>query len=147
MIKMMYKGELEPPKKQTKESAGLDLFNNENSEVIIYPNESAVISTGVCVEIPKGFVGLVFARSSLGFKYDCTLANSVGVIDSDYRGEIKVKITNHSAKGFEGIKSIEYGERVAQLVILPICNEEYELVGSLSETERGEDGFGSTGKI
>ena len=89
----------------------------------------------------RGYVGLLFARSSLGFKYSCTLANSVGVIDSDYRGEIKAKIINHGKEAH----TFTPGERFAQLVIVPV--PQIELVESeLSETERGEGGFGSTGK-
>lgn len=140
-IKFKYIGNFEAPKIQTAGSAGLDLFNNEDTPKTVIPGKSVTMDTGFYVEIPEGYVGLVFARSSLGFKFDCTLSNSVGVIDSDYRGEVKVKIHNNS----DSIKFIMPGERVAQLVVVP-CLASYKQVEELSETERGANGFGSTGK-
>lgn len=140
-VKFKYIGEFEAPKVQTTGSAGLDLFNNGGTPITLVPGESEVVSTGFYVEIPDGYVGLVFARSSLGFKFDCTLANSVGVIDSDYRGEVKVKIHNHS----DSIKFLMPGERMAQIVVVP-CLAKFTQVDELSETERGANGFGSTGK-
>ena len=140
-IKFKYIGNFEVPKIQTAGSAGLDLFNNEDTPKTVIPGKSVTIDTGFYVEIPEGYVGLVFARSSLGFKFDCTLSNSVGVIDSDYRGEVRVKIHNNS----DSIKFIMPGERVAQLVVVP-CLASYKQVEELSETERGANGFGSTGK-
>lgn len=140
-INFKYIGDFDAPKIQTSGAAGLDLFNNEKEIRILEEGKSIVISTGFYVEIPEGYVGLVFARSSLGFKFDCTLANSVGVIDSDYRGEVKVKIHNHSDKP----KMIEPNERVAQIVVVPYFNQ-FTQVDELSETDRGSNGFGSTGK-
>lgn len=140
-VKFKYIGEFEAPKVQTTGSAGLDLFNNGSTPITLVPGKSEVVSTGFYVEIPEGYVGLVFARSSLGFKFDCTLANSVGVIDSDYRGEVKVKIHNHS----DNIKFLMPGERMAQIVVVP-CLAKFTQVDELSETERGANGFGSTGK-
>lgn len=140
-INFKYIGDFDAPKIQTSGAAGLDLFNNEKEIRILKEGKSIVISTGFYVEIPEGYVGLVFARSSLGFKFDCTLANSVGVIDSDYRGEVKVKIHNHSDK----LKMIEPNERVAQIVVVP-CFNQFTQVDELSETDRGSNGFGSTGK-
>lgn len=140
-INFKYIGDFAAPKIQTSGAAGLDLFNNEKEIRILEEGKSIVISTGFYVEIPEGYVGLVFARSSLGFKFDCTLANSVGVIDSDYRGEVKVKIHNHSDKP----KMIEPNERVAQIVVVP-CFNQFTQVDELSETDRGSNGFGSTGK-
>ena len=140
-INFKYIGDFDAPKIQTSGAAGLDLFNNEKEIRILEEGKSIVISTGFYVEIPEGYVGLVFARSSLGFKFDCTLANSVGVIDSDYRGEVKVKIHNHSDKP----KMIEPNERVAQIVVAP-CFNQFTQVDELSETDRGSNGFGSTGK-
>ena len=142
-INFTYKGNFPLPKKQTEFSAGLDLFNNDEIPVEILPHKSAIINTGFFIEIPEGYVGLLFARSSLGFKLDCTLANSVGVIDSDYRGEVKAKIINHS----NFTVAIQPNERMAQLVIVPILNCNFNHVDKLSDTERGEGGFGSTGKI
>lgn len=140
-INFKYIGDFDAPKTQTSDAAGLDLFNNEKEIRILEEGKSIVISTGFYVEIPEGYVGLVFARSSLGFRFDCTLANSVGVIDSDYRGEVKVKIHNHSDKP----KMIEPNERVAQIVVVP-CFNQFTQVDELSETDRGSNGFGSTGK-
>ena len=140
-INFKYIGDFDAPKIQTSGAAGLDLFNNEKEIRILEEGKSIVISTGFYVEIPEGYVGLVFARSSLGFKFDCTLANSVGVIDSDYRGEVKVKIHNHSDKP----KMIEPNERVAKIVVVP-CFNQFTQVDELSETDRGSNGFGSTGK-
>lgn len=140
-INFKYIGDFDAPKIQTSGAAGLDLFNNEKEIRILEEGKSIVISTGFYVEIPEGYVGLVFARSSLGFKFDCTLANSVGVIDSDYRGEVKVKIHNHSDKP----KIIEPNERIAQIVVVP-CFNQFTQVDELSETDRGNNGFGSTGK-
>ena len=140
-INFKYIGDFDAPKIQTSGAAGLDLFNNEKEIRILEEGKSIVISTGFYVEIPEGYVGLVFARSSLGFKFDCTLANSVGVIDSDYRGEVKVKIHNHSDKP----KMIEPNEGIAQIVVVP-CFNQFTQVDELSETDRGSNGFGSTGK-
>lgn len=141
-INFRYEGEFAPPKRESEFAAGIDLFNNLNQPVIIHPNQSEIISTGFYVEIPNGYVGFVMVRSSIGFKYNCTLANSVGVIDSDYRGEVKVKITNHSNQDFV----IEPNMRVAQFIVVPCFLGEYIQVDELSETKRGEKGFGSTGK-
>ncbi len=133
----------ETPKKHSKEAAGIDLFSTLENPVVINPEETKKITTGFSVAIPNGYVGLVFARSSLGFKFQCTLTNGVGVIDSDYRGDIGVSITNLGKEP----KIIEPGERVAQLVILPLANFDYIQVEKLDETERGTNGFGSTGTI
>lgn len=141
-IKFKYIGDFKPPQIQTDGAAGIDLFNNSNNGVTIEPGEVKEVSTGFFVEIPKGYVGLIFARSSLGFKYNCTLINSVGVIDSDYRGEIKAKIVNLG----KITHTIGEGERCVQLVIVPHIQANFIQVDKLSETDRGTAGFGSTGK-
>lgn len=138
-VKFLYKGNLDTPKVHTEGSAGLDLFNN-GEDVTIASGDSAIVSTGTFFEIPEGYVGLVFVRSSIGFKYDCTLSNSVGVIDSDYRGEVKVKIKNLSGKEY----TFKRGDRIAQIVILP-CINNFIQAEELNDTERGAGGFGSTG--
>lgn len=140
-IKYQYKGNYQSPKKQTVGSAGIDLFNNTDKDIAIEPGEYAIISTGFYVEIPDGYVGLLFARGSLGYKYGYTLTNSVGVIDSDYRGEVMARITNIS----QAPHTIKAGERCVQLVIMPILDTEY-VEEELSDTERGISGFGSTGR-
>ena len=140
-VKYKYIGNYEPPKKQTVGSAGIDLFNNTDKDIEIKPGEYAIVSTGFYVEIPEGYVGLLFARGSLGYKFGCTLTNSVGVIDSDYRGEIMARITNISQK----LHTIKAGERCVQLVIVPVPDTEY-VEEELSDSERGTNGFGSTGR-
>ncbi|MBQ4099342.1 MAG: dUTP diphosphatase [Clostridia bacterium] len=123
------------------ESAGGDLYN-AGDDVVISPSETVLIGTGLAVEIPEGYVGLVYARSGLASKCGLAPANKVGVIDSDYRGEIKVALFNHSKE----TRTVLKGERIAQMVIAPYLKVEYEEVEELSSTERGEGGFGSTGK-
>lgn len=140
-VKYKYIGNYEKPKKQTVGSAGIDLFNNTDKAFTIKPNESVYIPTGMFVEIPEGYVGLLFARGSLGYKYGCTLTNSVGVIDSDYRGEIMARITNISKEQH----IIKPGERCVQLVIVPAPDTEY-VEEELSDSERDTGGFGSTGR-
>ena len=123
-------------------SAGADLYCAEENAVLIAPSQTAVIGTGVAVEIPDGYVGLVYARSGLATKSGLAPANKVGVIDSDYRGEVKVALYNHSNE----IRRVERGDRIAQMVIAPYLKVEYEEVEKLSDTVRGDGGFGSTGK-
>ena len=101
-----------------------------------------MIPVGIAVEIPVGFGGFIFPRSSLGCKYGITLPNCVGVIDSDYRGELCVPLINLGSADFV----IQNGDRIAQLVILPVENAEYEDASELSDTVRGKGGFGSTGR-
>lgn len=140
-IKYRYIVNYEKPKKQTVGSAGIDLFNNTDKDITIKPGEYAIVSTGFYVEIPEGYVGLLFARGSLGYKYGCTLTNSVGVIDSDYRGEVMARITNISQESH----TIKAGERCVQLVIVPVPDTEY-IEEELNNTELGTNGFGSTGR-
>ena len=123
-------------------SAGGDLYSAENSPIIIAPNQTVLIGTGLAVEIPDGYVGLVYARSGLATKSGLAPANKVGVIDSDYRGEIKIALHNHSTE----VRTVGVGERIAQMVIAPYLRVEYEEVEDLTDTTRGAGGFGSTGK-
>ena len=132
------------PQRATDEAAGYDLSAVvEQSELFLSPQESKMISTGIAVEIPRGYVGLLFGRSGLGCKENLRLANCVGVIDSDYRGEIKVCLYNDSSTKTNVIKN---GTRIAQLVIVPHLSVEMVEVEELSNTVRGEGGFGSTGQ-
>lgn len=124
------------------EAAGADLYACLEEAVTIGPGETAWIPTGVAMEIPKGCAGLVFARSSMGAKRDLAPANKVGVIDSDYRGEINVVLHNHGKR----TQQVENGERVAQLVITPVFTPGFIQVEELDCTQRGAGGFGSTGK-
>ena len=122
-------------------AAGADLYALCENIVRIGANETAIVHTGIAAEIPTGYVGMIFARSGLATKKGLAPANKVGVIDSDYRGEIRVALHNHSK--YE--QTIEPYERVAQLVILPYAFARFEETEELSQTGRGEGGFGSTG--
>lgn len=124
----------------TEYSAGADLYALLDSSLEIKPGEVKMISTGLAMAIPNGYVGLIYARSSLGTKKGLAPANKVGVIDSDYRGEIKVCLYNHSEK----TQTIEPFERIAQIVFTPYLQVEFNEVNELDETIRGEGGFGST---
>jgi dUTP pyrophosphatase len=126
----------------TEYSAGADLYALLDSAVEIAPHETTFIHTGISVEIPEGYCGLIFARSSMGAKRGLAPANKVGVIDADYRGEIMVTLHNHS----EIPATVAPGERIAQLAIVPFLKAEFEEADELSDTVRGEGGFGSTGK-
>ena len=126
----------------SKFAAGADLYSAEKGDVVIAPGETKFIGTGIAVEIPEGYVGLVYARSGLACKRGLAPANKVGVIDSDYRGEIKVALLNHGKEP----QALEKGERIAQMVVAPYLSVTYEETGELSDTERGEGGFGSTGR-
>ena len=126
----------------TEYSAGADLYNLPDNTVTVQPHETVLIKTGIAVEIPEGYCGLIFARSGLATKKGLAPANKVGVIDADYRGEIMVALHNHS----DVSAVIEGGERVAQLAIVPFLKAEFEESSELSETVRGSGGFGSTGK-
>ena len=123
-------------------SAGADLYALTDTPITIAPHQTVLVHTGVAMEIPTGYVGLVFARSGLATKRALAPANKVGVIDSDYRGEIMVALHNHSDEA----KTIENGERIAQIVLVPYLAAEFDEVDELSDTERGEGGFGSTGR-
>ncbi len=122
-------------------AAGADLYALAENPIRIAPGETAVVHTGLAAEIPEGYAGFIYARSGLASKKGLAPANKVGVIDSDYRGEIRVALHNHSACK----QTIEPYERVAQLVIAPYVYAQFEEVSELSETVRGEGGFGSTG--
>ncbi len=131
------------PKRATDGSAGYDLFVCIEEPMIINPGESYIFPTGIAIEIDDPmYVGLVFARSGLSIKHGITLSNAVGVIDSDYRGEIAVSLYNTSLVPYK----VEPFERVAQLVIMPIITPKILEVDTLNDTSRGSGGFGSTGK-
>lgn len=126
----------------TEYSAGADLYAILDSDLTILPHETTLVHTGLAVEIPEGYAGLIYARSGLASKRSLAPANKVGVIDADYRGEVMVALHNHSDKP----QTISSGERIAQLVIAPFLKAEFELAEELSDTTRGAGGFGSTGK-
>lgn len=124
------------------EAAGADLYACLEESVTIAPGETVFIPTGIALEVPKGCAGLVYARSSLGTKRGLAPANKVGVIDSDYRGEIRVVLYNHGSVP----QTIENGERIAQFIITPVLTPSYTWAEELSQTDRASGGFGSTGK-
>ena len=126
----------------TAEAAGADLYACVSGTISIAPGETVFIPTGIALEVPKGCAGLVYARSGLACKRGLAPANKVGVIDSDYRGEITVVLHNHGSVS----QTIENGERIAQLIITPVLQPAYEMADQLSDTERAAGGFGSTGK-
>ena len=127
----------------TEFSAGADLYCAEEHEISVCSGQKCSIGTGISMEIPEGYVGLVFARSGLACKNGLRLCNSVGVIDADYRGEIKVVLHNDS----EYVREIKPGERVAQMIIMQYPKVSFIEVEELSDTVRGESGFGGTGRF
>lgn len=124
------------------EAAGADLYACLEEPITIAPGASAFVPTGLAMEIPKGYAGLIYARSGLACKRGLAPANKVGVVDSDYRGEFMVVLHNHGTEPQE----IAHGERIAQLVITPVLTPGFAEVADLSDTQRSAGGFGSTGK-
>lgn len=122
-------------------AAGADLYALPDGDITINPGETVLIHTGIAMQIPDGYGAFIFARSGIATKRGLAPANKVGVIDSDYRGEIMVPIHNHSG----AVQQIASGERVAQMVIMPYITADFVECDSLDETERAEGGFGSTG--
>lgn len=124
-------------------AAAMDLHACVDAPVTIQAGERAMLPTGIAIALPDpGYVALVFARSGLGIKKGINLSNGVGVIDSDYRGEISVGLFNSSREEY----TVQPGERIAQLAVMPVVRAELEQVDTLDETERGAGGFGSTGR-
>lgn len=136
-MKIMLDKDAKMPTRAHPTDAGLDLYAIEDKTIL--PNSSAVFDTGVHVELPKGTMGLIASKSGLNIKWGLT---SEGIIDEGYTGSIKVKLYNHSRYGYE----VKKGDKISQLVILPILTPELELVDSLEDTERGNNGFGSSGR-
>jgi len=128
------------PTYQTEHAAGMDLRCAE--DFTLYPNERRLIPTGLRVAIPPGFEGQVRPRSGLALKHGISMVNTPGTIDADYRGEVAVVLINHGAD----VVTFNAGDRIAQLVVCPVARAELIVVDRLEETERGEGGFGSTGK-
>ena len=123
-------------------AAGADLYACIEQSVTIQPGETVFIPTGLAMALPRGYVGLVYARSGLACKQDLAPANKVGVIDSDYRGEFMIALHNHGAES----RRVANGDRIAQLVVTPVIQPVYFEADTLDETDRGTGGFGSTGK-
>jgi dUTP pyrophosphatase len=129
------------PTRGSQDAAGLDLYAALEEPIVILPGFSASVDTGISVEIPKGYFGGIYARSGLATKQGLRPSNCVGVVDADYRGAVKVVLINDSAVP----RTVEPGMRIAQMIIQPYLNVEIEEATSLTETDRGAGGFGSTG--
>ncbi len=127
----------------TEYSAGADMYACIDTPVIIKPGKTLLIPTGLALEIPEGYAGLIYARSGLATRKGIAPANKVSVIDSDYRGEIRIPLHNHS----EEAVTIDVAERIAQIIFTPYLKVDFEESDSLSDTERGLGGFGSTGRL
>ncbi|MBQ5590051.1 MAG: dUTP diphosphatase [Clostridia bacterium] len=123
-------------------AAGADLYACNTEKITIEPHKTVLIPTGLSMEIPEGYAGLIYARSGIASKRGLAPANKVGVVDADYRGEVMVALHNHSDIDAE----IDINERIAQLVIAPFLKVEFNEADELSDTVRGVGGFGSTGK-
>ena len=126
----------------TAEAAGADLYACLEAPVTIAPGGSAFLPPGIALEVPKGCAGLIYARSGVACKRGLAPANKVGVVDSDYRGEITVVLYNHGSQP----QTVENGERIAQFIITPVLTPAYETAEDLTDTVRNSGGFGSTGK-
>jgi dUTP pyrophosphatase len=129
------------PKYETPGSSGMDISAHIENDIIIYPGEKALVSTGFSLSIPIGYEVQIRPRSGLAAKKNITVLNTPGTIDADYRGEIKVILINLGKKKF----IVENGDRIAQMVVCPIVQADLDEVKELSDTERGSGGFGSTG--
>ena len=141
-VKIINKSSYPTPEYKTDGSSGMDLYANTTFETRIAPLQRVLVPTGIYVELPKGYEAQVRPRSGLAVKYGITVLNTPGTIDSDYRGEIKVILVNLSNEDFV----LKPGERIAQMVVAKHERVEWEEVKVLETTERGEGGFGSTGK-
>ncbi len=140
-IEIVNKSELPIPEYKTKGSSGIDLYANVDSPTTIKQFHRVLVPTGIYVSIPEGYEGQIRARSGLALKHGISLANGIGTIDSDYRGEIKVILINFGEKPFV----VEKGDRIGQLVFLKYESVKFKLVDKLDETKRGSGGFGHTG--
>ncbi len=129
------------PRYMTEHSAGMDLFADVEGEVVLNPGERRLIPTGIALSIPPGFEGQVRPRSGLAMREGISLVNTPGTIDADYRGEVGVLLINFGQQPFR----LKRGDRIAQLVIAPVCRAELELTEELEATLRNEGGFGHTG--
>lgn len=131
------------PARATSGAAGMDLYACIDEDIIIKTGESALVATGIAIELPsREMAAFIFARSGLATKFGISLANAVGVVDSDYRGEIYVSLRNFSAEDY----TIKRNERIAQMIIMPVLPVSFCEAENLGDTARGDGGFGSTGK-
>ena len=130
------------PTRGSRQAAGYDLYACADKSVVIPPHGTVKVGTGISMSIPEGYFGAVYARSGLSAKQGLRPANCVGVVDSDYRGELIVALHNDTNTE----KTIEKNERIAQFVVMPYLSVEFQVTDELDHTERGSGGFGSTGK-
>lgn len=140
-IQIINKSKYNLPEYQTKGSAGMDIYANITTSIIIKPGERTLVPTGISISMPEGYEAQLRARSGLSLKHGITLINGIGTIDSDYRGEIKVILINLGDEDF----TIRPGERIAQMVIKKYITADWKLVYQLDETQRGQEGFGHSG--
>ena len=140
-VKILRKGAVLPTYGSA-EAAGADLYACLEHPVTVAPGETVFVPTGIALEVPRGCAGLIYARSGMACKRGLAPANKVGVVDSDYRGEIMVALHNHGTIS----QTVEHGERIAQFVITPVLTPAYEVAEELTDTVRNTGGFGSTGK-
>ncbi len=141
-VRIINQSEYPNPAYQTEQSAGMDLRANNNEPIVLKPLQRTLVPTGLFVELPKGYEAQIRPRSGLAYKYGIGIVNAPGTIDADYRGEIGVLLVNLSDTDF----TINKGERIAQMVIAQHEQVEWENVETLEETQRGQGGFGHTGK-
>lgn len=141
-VKIQNKSKYSLPKYQTKGSAGMDLHANISTSLLIKPLERKLVPTGIYISMPEGYEAQIRARSGLSLKYGVTMVNGIGTIDSDYRGEIKVILINLGQENY----TLQPGERIAQMVISKYITAQWENVDQLDDTERGQGGFGHSGK-
>jgi len=129
------------PTRGSAAAAGYDLYVASEKDIDIAPHSTVKVNTGIAVEIPEGYFGGIYARSGLATKQGLRPANCTGVIDSDYRGPLIVALHNDTSE----MQTVESGDRIAQLIIQPYLNVDFNVVNELTDTDRGEGGFGSTG--
>ena len=141
-IKVNYTGKHELPQFETAQSAGMDLRANIDAPVVLQPGDRALIPTGIKMALPEGYEAQIRPRSGLAYKHGISVLNSPGTIDADYRGDVGVLLINHGREPF----TVEDGMRVAQMVVAQYSQFQWGAVEDLDETDRGEGGFGSTGK-
>lgn len=141
-VPIIYTGTGQLPGYATQQSAGMDLHAANTTPIVLQPGQRVLVPTGLRIELPAGYEAQIRPRSGLAYKHGITVLNSPGTIDADYRGEIGVLLINHGEEPFE----IQQGERIAQMVIAAYARIEWVQTETLSETVRGEGGFGHTGK-
>lgn len=141
ITRLPHGADLPLPGYATGNSAGMDLMSAETGDVVLAPGARAMIATGIAIALPPGFEAQVRPRSGLAAKHGITVANSPGTIDADYRGEIKVILINLG----DAAVTLHRGDRIAQMVIAPVTQAQWNEVATLDDTERGQGGFGSTG--